>query len=301
MNRTILALFLCLIITACQSPEQTESDKFTLLSKLVDQYASHTLEKGNIHSLAVAVYLDGQVYQNYYGSIDQGQNNPPDDQSLFEIASISKVFVGSLAAKAVLEKKISLEDDIRLYLDGKYENLQFGDRPITIKHLLTHTLGFDTPEKIAAIYQEIFNGSDSGKSIDYDMEDLLEELRSVEVAREPGTAYDYSNVGPEILAYILQSVYQKPYEELLMAFFAERGMNHSFLGNKDMPGLVNGYDENGQRANLDQNPLLGGAGGIFMSLPDLATFMQFQLESQDPLIVIFQFVISLCNRFRSFK
>ena len=47
-------------------------------------------------------------------------DNPPNDKTLYEIASVSKVFAGSLAAKADLENKLTLDDDIRKYLVDEY-------------------------------------------------------------------------------------------------------------------------------------------------------------------------------------
>tara|TARA_R110000850_G_scaffold18580_4_gene56876 strand:+ start:10115 stop:10345 length:231 start_codon:yes stop_codon:yes gene_type:complete len=68
----------------------------------------------------LAVYSDGKFYHNYYGELDKNSNNPPNDKTLYEIASVSKVFAGSLAAKADLENKLTLDDDIRKYLVDEY-------------------------------------------------------------------------------------------------------------------------------------------------------------------------------------
>jgi len=75
------------------------------LTNLIDQYADNTLQKRNINSLAVAIYKDGQVYHNYYGNIHKDSTDSPNDNSVYEIASITKVFAGSLVGRAVLENK----------------------------------------------------------------------------------------------------------------------------------------------------------------------------------------------------
>ncbi|MEL7123763.1 MAG: serine hydrolase [Bacteroidota bacterium] len=244
------------------------------------------IEKGNINSLAIAIYKDSLVYHNYYGAIDKNTQNVPNDNTLYEIASISKVFVGSLAAKAVVENKISLDDDIRLYLEGDYTNLEFEGTPITVRDLVTHTLGFDLPEKLEEVFKKTFNGYYENRAFDYQMEDLLEELKTAELTKKPGTYYDYSNVGPELVAYILEQVYDESYENLLSAFFNEISMESSRLqkyGKQD-ENIANGYGENDERVPLVGNPFLGGAGGILATLPDMAKFMKFQLESKDPFI-----------------
>ncbi|MEM1322987.1 MAG: serine hydrolase [Bacteroidota bacterium] len=280
-------ILLTLLITiGCQPSSPNPQTPFAELIKLVDQYAEQTLKQGNINSLAVAIYKDSLSYRNYYGEIDKNQGNRPNDSTLYEIASISKIFVGSLAAKAVVEKKISLDDDIRMYLDGDYENLEFDGSPVKVRHLLSHTLGFEAPDNFLAVYRKIFDGFYQDKTIDYSMEDLLEELKTVALIKQPGTYYDYSNAGPELMAHILEQVYEKPYKDLLSAFFDDLGLQNTHLQDfeKHEKYLSNGYDEQQNKATLIKNPLLGGAGGIISTLPDLTKFMQFQLESSEPWI-----------------
>ena len=196
-----------LLLIGCQTPKKKEATPFNQVSNLIDQYAEEALQRGSIHSIAMAIYRDGAVYENYYGEIDRGSKNPPNDSTLYEIASISKVFAGSLAAKAVLENKISLGDDIRSYLKGDYSNLEYLQTPITIKNLLTHTLGFKnkTPKRFQEVNDKIDDGYYENRSIDYRMSDLLEELKTVELDKNPGTFHEYNSVGPELVAYIFRT------------------------------------------------------------------------------------------------
>lgn len=259
---------------------------FKQLTQLVGQYANNTLKKGNINSLALAIYKNGITYQQYYGEIDPNQGNIPNEHTLYEIASISKVFVGSLAAKAVLERKIALGDDIRKYLGEGYPNLEFEGTPVTIKDLLTHTLGFETPKKLRKVYQKTIRGYYEDKAFDYNMDDLLEELKAVKVTKKPGTYYDYNNVGPELVAYILEKVHGKPYKALLQEFLDQLEMKHTYLQdyNTHKALLSNGYGQDQKRGFIDKNPLPGGAFGIITTLPDLTKFIQFQLENKAPFI-----------------
>ncbi|OJJ21852.1 serine hydrolase [marine bacterium AO1-C] len=283
------------MMLGCQSPEREEnqnqnekqeSEPFAKLTTFVDRYAQHTLKKGHINSLAVAVYRNGKTYHNYYGEIDPGANNLPNDSTLYEIASISKVFVGSLAAKAALEGKINLDDDIRKYLDGEYPNLTYKGTPVTIKNLLTHTLGFGTPPKLQEVNKKTKEGYYENRAFDYSMDDLLSDLKNVEVKKKPGTFYDYNNVGPELVTYILTKVYKRPYKELLLEFLAKLDMKNTYLQEYDRykKRISNGYGEDQKKMPLLKNQLSGGAYGILATLPDLVKFMKFQLESKDPFI-----------------
>lgn len=287
MKKIVFAL-VSFLLFSCEKTKEKEQLPFEDLTSIIDQYALNTLKKGNSNSLAIAVYRDGKMYHNYYGEIDKGLNNAPNDSTLYEVASISKVFAGSLAAKAVLEGKFALDDDIRKYLGGDFSNLEYKGKPITIKNLLTHTLGFKnkTPKKLQEVNRKTFEGYYESRPFDYDINDFLQELKTVKLDKEPGTHYDYNSVGPELIAYILEQVYHKKYSDMLEAFFEELGMKNTYLQNYDLhkKQLANGYDENKKRSPLDKNPLLGGAYGMITTLPDLAKFMKFQLESKNPLV-----------------
>lgn len=292
MNKLLIPIAFLLIV-GCQSPKQSESqdqnqqsESFTKLTTFVDQYAESTLNKGHINSLAVAVYKDGKTYHNYYGEIDKGAKNLPNDSTLYEIASISKVFVGSLAAKAVLEEKIKLEDDIRKYLDGEYPNLAYKGTPVTIKDLLTHTLGFDNPPKLEEVHKKTKEGYYENRAFDYSIDDFLADLKNVEVTKKPGTVYKYNNIGPELVTYILTKVYKRPYKAILQDFLTMLDMKDTYLQEYDRykKRISNGYREDGKKAPVHKNQLSGGAYGIIATLPDLTKFMKFQLESKESFI-----------------
>ncbi len=105
--KRIFAL-ISVIILGCQSSTKTEEPSFKQLTNLIDQYADNTLKKGNINSLAVAVYKDGQVYHNYYGSIHKNYQNLPNDNTLYEIASI-RLFAGLSLDKPILDHSTILK------------------------------------------------------------------------------------------------------------------------------------------------------------------------------------------------
>ncbi len=273
----------------CQPSTKTEEPSFKQLTNLIDQYADNTLKKGNINSLAVAVYKEGQVYHNYYGSIHKNDQNLANDNTLYEIASITKVFVGSLAAQAVFENKIALDNDIRDYLKGDYPNLEYEGTPITIRNLLTHTLGFKNknPKHLEEIENKISDGYYENRPIDYTIKEFLEELKTIELDKKPGSFYNYNSIGPELMAYILEQVYSDSFENLLTTFLDELDMKDTYLQNshdQQRKNLIDGYGENGELAPKSRSAILGGGGGMVSTLPDLIKFMKFQLESNNPLI-----------------
>lgn len=281
-------ILLAIIVVSCNTKTKTTQKPFNKLANLIDTYAVHTLNKGNINSIALAIYKNGELHYNYFGELDKGKNNTPNDSTLYEIASITKIFTGSLAAKAVLDKKIRLDDDIRKYLDDDYLNLEFEKTPITIQNLLTHSLGFKNkhPKQFSSINDKIAEGFYINKTIDYNFDNFLEELKHMELDKKPGTFFEYNSVGPELMAYILQKVYQKEYKEILYSFLKELGMNNTYLKDfeKHKKYIATGYGAKNELVPLYKNPLIGGAGGMISTLPDLIKLLKFQLESKQPLV-----------------
>ncbi|MBO3117029.1 serine hydrolase [Winogradskyella sp. DF17] len=283
-------ILISLLIFGCNSEkkdnisEVSVKNTFNKFTNLVDAFAENTIKKGNANSFAVAIYKDGEMYQNYYGAIDKDGNNKPNDSSLYEIASITKTFTGSLVAKAVLAGKIGLEDDIRKYIEGDYSNLEFEGQSITVKHLLTHSMGLKNKltKGFESIRNKVTTGTYDYKTDSYTIDDLLKELKTVEVDKKPGTVFAYNSLGPELLAYILEKVNKKPFKEQMNVFFRELGMNDTYLdeSQKFEDRLVKGY-KGDVLAPIDHDPVYGAAGGAISTLPDLATYMQYFVDNKN--------------------
>lgn len=290
MRNTFYKIIISLLIFSCNSEKKentseiSDNTTFNKLTSLVDAFSENIIKQGNSNSFAVAIYKDGEMYQNYYGTIDKGGNNKPNDSSLYEIASITKTFTGSLVAKAVLADKISLDDDIRKYLEGDYSNLEFKGYPITIQHLLTHSMGLKNKltKGFEAIREKAVNGTLDFENDAYSIDDLLLELKTVEIDKKPGTTYVYNSLGPELLAYILEKVNKTPFKEQMNAFFKELGMNDTYLdeSQKHKDRLIRGY-KGDTLAPIDYDPVYGAAGGAISTLPDLATYMQYLVDNKN--------------------
>ncbi|QCW98983.1 hypothetical protein FGM00_02195 [Aggregatimonas sangjinii] len=291
MKNRIWIFFLALVATACKENEKTVVDNSVdPMVYSMNNNAEIILENPEINSISIGVYKDGQTYENYYGEIDDGKSNKPNENSLFEIASVTKTFTAFLMAQAVLDGKLSLGDDIRMYLEGSYPNLEYEGRPIQIKDLLTHTSGITRAlsETLGKLFSPDASDAERKAMDEYDTASLLADVAKFELDTIPGTRFDYSPmVGPEILAIILEKVYQKPYAELLKEhILVKADMNDTFLQveGANAKNMVNGYTDDGEFAPPVNIPLTGAGGGLKSTVPDLLKYIRFLLESKDPVI-----------------
>jgi len=95
-------------------------------------------------SLSVLAIRDGKVaYEGQFGRRRIGNGHTPDlpanRDTLYRIASISKMMTTLGLMRLIEEKQIDLDADVSRYLGFSLRNPHFAERPITLRHLLTHT------------------------------------------------------------------------------------------------------------------------------------------------------------------
>lgn len=236
----------------------------------IKKNALQLLEDKRFHSVSIAVLKDGKSTIKHFGELTIGKGNKPNDSTLYELASVTKTFTGYIAAKAVLDQKIHLEDDIRIYLNEPYPNLEYKGEPIRIKHLITHTSGFPNFPIKSENKEAFFEG-----------------LKLINIETKPGERYFYSNTAPELTAYILEKVYQKPYEELVTEFVLKPNtmtQTKFTLNENDKTRLVKGYNDKNELMPNFQRTLWGGISGLHSTTTDLVKYMKLQLDQSNPIV-----------------
>ncbi|WP_282043351.1 serine hydrolase domain-containing protein [Winogradskyella flava] len=284
MKNTYLIVLALLITASCKSQNEYKYSE-SVAKKSIYKNANELLTNKGINSVAIGVYLKGNQFSAYYGELDKGNNNVPNNSSIYAIASITKTMTGFLAAKAVLDKKFNLEDDIRQYLDSDYKNLSFNNHPIKIKHLLTHTSGL--PAELVGVEAYLKIGDIKGalnfvKS--YEKVDFFKDLKTIELSKTPGTNYLYSSNGTNLLGYILENVYEMSYEQLLKKFIFEPSeMNNTKLELSDLElqKLTKGHDGQGNITPSQPRFHLGADGYLKSTIPDLQKYMKYLLDDKN--------------------
>jgi D-alanyl-D-alanine-carboxypeptidase/D-alanyl-D-alanine-endopeptidase len=176
------------------------------------------MDSGGI-GLTIAIYADGQRrYYNFGTTLLDGSRLPTAD-TVYEIGSLSKTFAGQLLARAVVEGRATLEDEVARYLDGTYPNLQNGGEKVRLRHLVSSTsqLMDNIPDltQVRAVRGEPLPVTHLRVFEAYSREDFLRQLRRVMPRRPPGEAPAYSNVGAMLLGVALEKIFGEPFEQIL--------------------------------------------------------------------------------------
>jgi serine-type D-Ala-D-Ala carboxypeptidase/endopeptidase len=116
----------------------------------------------------------------------------------------------------------------------------------------------------------------------YDNKKYRQELHELKPDTIPGSVYfRYSNIGVKLLSFILEDVYQQPYEQLLKRnILTPLKMTRTVLSVKDSSSLVRGYSPTGKPMpyTLDN---AGAAGGIRSCTHDMARYLQWHMNENN--------------------
>ncbi|CEH30838.1 S-layer homology domain protein [Aneurinibacillus migulanus] len=246
-------------------------------AKEVEEFADTFFSQPHIKDqLAGAVFVivkDGKILlKKGYGYADLEKKILADpDRTVFPVASISKVFTATGIMQLVEQGKINLDEDIQTYLgDVKLKNKT--DYPLTMKHLLTHTTGFDFTDTLESAQH---------RPEPLPLDKYVKENMST-VIRKPGEAFRYDNFASMLQGYILQNVSGKSFNQYITENIYQplEMKNSSFLLTPEIKAkLATGYNAaNKPFPVYTSNPIEQPEGGMFSTGKDMAAFMMAHLN-----------------------
>jgi len=279
----------CLVVSAALLAAGCAAEKAPAkdLATDIDEVAATLIEQPLLHSTSIGVVYRGKAFIRHRGDMQAGKPGPPTDATLYEIGSLSKTLAGTVMANAVLEHKVGLDDDVRMYLQGDYPNLQYKAEPLRVRNLLSHTSGLPNmlPARANTVLADFTDHRTPGELnavyAGYGQADFLRDLHTVQIGRPPGKEYAYSSAGTELVAHILEVVYQRDYETLLRDFLGDSaGMSSARirLGDAEVPRLAIGYHSDNPVPTTPMPQLPWGASGnLKATTPDMVNYLKFQL------------------------
>ena len=244
-----------------QPPQQQGPTDTAELEAFLDEELGREMQKHHIAGAAVSVVKDGKLFfAKGYGDADLENKVPVDpEQTNFRIGSIAKLFTWTAVMQLAEQGKLDLEEDINTYLDFRIPDSY--PQPITLKHLMTHTAGFES------LYYE---------RVAKDPNDLLpprEWLISHMPARvrPPGEVAAYSDYGAALAGYIVARASGEPYDQYVQDHILNPlGMVHTTARSSMPPDI---------RAHTSMGYVYED--GAFKEFPDTSGMGQPTLEYSD--------------------
>lgn len=206
MKKTFLTLLILTGLISCKQTNETAklSVAHTKKSQKLDSLYNEMLKYGEFNGNVLIAENDTIILQKSYGVADRENNELLIENSIFNLASITKQFTATAIYILVKEGKLSLDDRMSKYIP----ELDFY-KEITINHLIHHTSGL--PDYMRLLDEK----GDKSKiaTNDYVIELFAKEKPKLDF--DPNEKWDYSNTGYLLLASIIERVSNKPYGKFL--------------------------------------------------------------------------------------
>jgi CubicO group peptidase (beta-lactamase class C family) len=234
------------------------------------------MEQWQIPGLAIAIVKDGKVVMmKGYGVREIGKEDKVDENTLFIIASNSKLFTGTSMAKLDFEKKISLNDKVTQYIPWFRLYDSTSTKLVTVKDMLCHRLGTKT-------FQGDFTFWDSNLPKD----SIVWKMRYLKPPGEFRQDYGYCNSAFLVAGQILEKVTGQSWENYVQSnILTPLGMTNTYM---NTAGIINrsniAIPHNNLFSSITKIPFdnvdnLGPATSMVSTVKDLSKWLMLQLDS----------------------
>ena len=192
----------------------------------VTRYLQTAIDQGQYSGAVTLVARRGRIVQwQGLGYRDIAPNGPMPTDAIFQIYSMTKPITSVAALLLMEEGRLGLEDPLSRYLP-EFARMQVLEgatadsartrpaaRPITIKHLLTHTAGFAAGEKLRGPAVERLNEARLDESPS--LKAYAATLAALPLANDPGARFSYDGVSTEVLSRVIEVAAGIPFDEFV--------------------------------------------------------------------------------------
>jgi CubicO group peptidase (beta-lactamase class C family) len=243
----------------------------------LDSYIQQGMKDWNIPGLAIAIVKDGKVVvMKGYGVRDMETKEPVDANTLFMIASNSKLFTATALAQLEYDKKLSLNDKITKFFPDYRVYDTTTTELVNIRDMLSHHLGTKT-----------FQGDFTFWNSSLSRQQIMYKMRFLKPSQNFRQSYGYCNSCFLTAGEIIPVVSRKPWEVYVYDSIVEPlGMSNTHTlgyGMSEMPvaakPYTNAFSKDLIELPYDQIDNLGPAGSIVSCVNDLSHWLLMQLDS----------------------
>ena len=215
-------MVLMLSISACATAASSLSLPRAPMDTLLTQT---TGEAGYLGAVALVAERGTVVYRGAFVHADLQGRQPLRDDAIFRIYSMTKPVTSVAALMLVEERRLQLDAPVATYLPA-FAGLKRVDggsvdaptlvpvqRPLTVRHLLTHTAGFATGGDDIRVASALLQAQAPEEATD--LAGYADRVARAPLASEPGTRFRYDGVNTEVLARVIEVVSGQSFDAFL--------------------------------------------------------------------------------------
>jgi CubicO group peptidase (beta-lactamase class C family) len=193
------------------------------LHKKAEKLISGKINEHKIPGLAYSILRNGKIVsEGYFGVANVEFNVPIKDNTIFHLASITKIFTSMVIMKLHEEKLLDIEDAVTIHID----HLPQSWNDVKIKHLLNHTSGIENHFRTKE-WMQLRNDQQDILSL----KDAIEFSANVPLKFMPGSQYSYSVTGYMVLGLLVEEITGSSIEVLAEdMIFSPLQMNQTIYG-----------------------------------------------------------------------
>src|SRR5947209_2556329 len=204
------------------------------------------------------------------GKLDNGTDLDVNGDTVFFIGSVSKTFTALLLQDAVERAEMKLDDPVAKFLPKSVRMPSHGGKEITLLDLATNTAGFaGNPDNMS--------GADVREQYEtYTVEKMYAFLSGYTLSRDPGTEFEYSNVGMALLGHVIALKAGTNFESLVVNRICRPLHMDSTciaLAPELQVRLAMGHDDSGKPSPPWKLQAYSPAGGVHSTANDLLKYV----------------------------
>ncbi len=267
----LLGLIVLVLVGSPTLPAQTPDRDTTAKLKGFDAWMAQTLKDWNVPGIGVGIVVGDQlVFAKGYGYRDYGQKLPFTPNTLYQIASNSKLFTAVAAGLLVEEGKLTWDKPVRESVPSIQFSNDFLNSTVTLRDMLSHRTGITRHDTIW------YQATDSRPQ-------LFGKLKYMEPKEPPRTIFLYNNMMYAAAGYLIELQSGKTWEEFVRdRIFQPLEMNNSLFSVADMvkrPDFGVTYTEKRDSFEIHKIPYyedtaaMAPAGAIISNLEDMSHWL----------------------------
>lgn len=240
-----------------------------------------------------AAFIETGAVVRAHACADTANPRRFDDGTAFEIGSVSKTMTAALLAARIARGELALDDPLARLLPSRMRAPAYGDRQITLAHVVTHTSGLP---RLPPQWRVVDPRNPYASLTEADLRAALIATR---LERAPGTAFEYSNFAIMVLSLALARRSGKDFETLLREeLFLPLAMHGAYIARPPRGvRLAQGHISSGRDTPPWDFPVdMAGVGGVRATLGDMVRYVEAQLGARQsaitPALVLSQKVVS---------
>ena len=270
-SKTITVLHMLIFISGLTLTAAGQTTDISKKLKGFDQYMEKALKDWNAPGACVGIVVkDKLVFAKGYGYRDYGKKLPVTPNTLYQIASNTKLFTTVAAGLLVEEGKLDWDKPVKEFVPSiKFYNSDL-DNSVSLRDMLAHRTGISRHDMIW--YKS-----------DFSRKDLFDRLKYLEPSQPIRTGFLYNNLMYVSAGYIIELKSGKTWEEFVQEkIFDPLKMERTFFSVKEMvadPDHGVPYNEKRDTTILYEIPIyedkaaVGPAGTIISNVNDMSKWM----------------------------